>query len=258
MAKAVQDQTLQLPSLPPRRPRRRTATIVVAGIVGGLAVSGLSVAALRNDARTVRSETVATIPPTTAASPPTTATPETTVAPRPAVTSPPTTAAPPATVAPERLTSQSRLRVDGLGPVRIGMTLNEASAAAGVAIRLHPGESGGLDCSYAYAASGLDEVGFMVVGGRIVRIDVGHKDPARVKTLSGIGKGSTEAEVMRAYPGQIRVEGHPYVEGAHNLVYVPADPAFRPYSMIFESIDGRVARFRSGLADPVGWIEGCS
>jgi hypothetical protein len=253
MNTAVQDQTLRHPSLPPERPRR-VGLAVTASLVAALAVGGLSLAALRDDATTLRSEpqgvatTLAPVPTLVPA--PTTATPST-VAPQAPATSPATT------VAPERLTTESRLRLDGLGPVRIGMSLTEASAAAGVAIRLHPGESGGLDCAYA-RAEGLDEMAFMVVGGKIVRIDVGILGTDRVRTLSGIGKGSTETEVMKTYSGQIRVEPHHYVEGAHNLVYVPNDAASRPYSMIFEAVDGRVTTFRSGLADEVSWMEGCS
>ena len=238
MATAAPDPTLQLPSLPPGGRRRRRTVLLATGGAAVVALGTLAVVALRDE------------PVTVSAAPPTTTV--TTTAPATTVTAPPTTAAP------ERLTPDSRLRLDGLGPVRVGMTLAEASAAAGVPIRLHPGESGGLDCTYAYSVGAVDEVGFMVVAGRIVRIDVGHRPPDRVKTLSGIGKGSTEAEVMKTYPGRIKVEPHPYVRGAHNLVYVPNDAAYRTFSMIFESVDGRVTAFRSGFAEQVSWTEGCS
>lgn len=241
MATAVQDRTSQLD--PVRRKRRSRATLaVVAGAVATLAVSGLSWAALRNDSSTVRSEPL----PTTS-----------TAAPSPPVTPAPTTA-PPTPAAPERLTVDSRLSVNALGPVKVGMNLQEASAAAGVAIRLRPEESGGLDCTYARPERGIDGVAFMVEGGRIVRIDVVDTASGRVRTVSGIGRGSTEAEVMRTYGGQIRIEPHPYVAGGRNLVYVPGDAAFRPYRMIFEVIDGRVTAFRSGLADQASYPEGCS
>lgn len=258
MTTAEQDQTLRNPAIPPQRPRR--VWVAAAAIVAGLAVGGLSLSALRDDATTVRSQPRGADPTTTLAATPTTAGPVTTVANQPPATQPPA-AQPPANQPPaagERLTTESRLRLDGLGPVTIGMTLAEASAAAGVTIRLRPEESGGLDCTYARAAAGLEEMAFMVIGGKIVRIDVGFLGTDRVRTLSGVGKGSTEADVMKIYPGQIRVEPHHYVEGAHNLVYVPNDPASRQYSMIFEAVEGRVTSFRSGLADPVSWVEGCS
>ena len=247
MATAAPDPTLQLPSLPPGNRRRpKTAMLATAAIILVVAVGSLAVSALRDD-----SVTVSATPPTTTVAAPATTTPVPS-------TSPATVTAPPTTAAPERLTADSRLRLDGLGPVRVGMTLAEASRAARAPIRLHPEESGGLDCTYAYSAGAVDEVGFMVVGGRIVRIDVGHRPPDRVKTLSGIGKGSSEAEVLKTYAGQIKVEPHPYIRGAHNLVYVPRDAAYRSFSMIFEAVDGRVIAFRSGFVEQVGWTEGCS
>lgn len=276
MDTAVQDQTLRLPFLQPRRPRR-SGVVVAGGIVGALAVGGLGLAALRADSRTVRSSadtTVTTGVTAGAVTTPTSVTsaPATTAAPSPAVTAAPTAATPttappttlartavsPTTAAPERLTPDSRLSVDGLGPVRIGMTLDEAAAAAGLTIKLRPEESGGLDCTYAHPVNGSDEMAFMVVAGRIVRIDIGRTGPVRVRTLSGIGRDSTEADVMRTYAGHIQVEPHPYISGAHNLVYVPDDAAYAKYRMIFEAVDGRITNFRSGLADPVSWTEGCS
>jgi len=240
----------------------------VAVVLTGLALGGLTVVALRSDSVTLRSDVPNAAPDTEGPGSRTTLIPTTAVAapPSPSTTPTPTTAPPttlPSTTLPPpstalRLTPDSRLSVDGLGPVRIGMTLAEASAAAGVTIRLYPEQSGGLDCTYAHPVNDSDEMAFMVVAGRIVRIDIGRLGPNRVRTLSGIGRDSTEADVLKTYPGQIRVEPHPYVRGAHNLVYVPGDPAFRQYSMIFESVDGRVTAFRSGLTDPVSWTEGCS
>jgi len=125
-------------------------------------------------------------------------------------------------------------------------------------VRTEPTELYGPECQFAYPAEGPDELAFMLVHGRIARVDVGHLGPDRVTTVSGIGKGSTEDEVKRAYPGRIRVEGHPYVPAGHYLVYTPADPRLQHLSMIFET-DGRlVTSFRSGLKGPVAQIEGCS
>jgi len=164
------------------------------------------------------------------------------------------------TTSPERLTSESRLSLDGIGPVDIGMTFDRASAAAGVPIRLLDTPAG-PECRYAVpdrSARMGDELGFMVVDGRIARIDVGIMGPDRIRTLSGIGKGSTEAEVQATYPGRIRVEPHPYTQSGHYLVYVPNDARFRHLSMIFETINGEVRSFRAGLAEQVSWKEGCS
>lgn len=177
-----------------------------------------------------------------------------------ATTQIPTTTAPPATTVPQRLTADSRLSLEGIGPVRIGMTLNEASTAAGVPIRLEDMPPG-PECRYAVPdqASGTGaELGFMVVNGRIARIDVGIMGPDRIRTVSGIGKGNTEADVQATYPGRIRVESHPYIPNGRYLVYVPGDLGLRHLGMIFETVDGEVRTFRAGLAEEVSWTEGCS
>jgi len=207
--------------------------------------------------------TVATTGPNTGGSTATTAPPAaggstaTTVAPPPATTQP----APPVTTttpAPERLSASSRLSLDGLGPVDIGMTLDQASAAAGTPIRIRPGaDPFGPECQNAQAAD-LPEVGFMVINGRIARVDVGNGGGRRVTTVSGVGTGDTEETIKRTYLGRIRVEGHPYVPTGHYLIYVPADPALAHLSMIFETDGQVVTRFRAGMKGAVAQIEGCA
>jgi hypothetical protein len=234
------ETTASLPvSAKPRRRRLAVLIVAVAVVGAGIAVAGAIVEddpadRLATDAPLSSSDTVVS----------------TTVA------ATPTTQAPPPTTAPERLTAASRLSLEGVGPVRVGMTLSEASAAAGVPIRLQDIPAG-PECRYAYpeGAPGLGrEVAFMVLQGRIARVDVG----GAVRTVSGIGKGSTEAEVQATYPGRIRVEPHPYTRNGRYLVYVPADAGLRHLSMIFETENGQVQRFRAGLADPVAFPEGCS
>ncbi len=138
------------------------------------------------------------------------------------------------------------------------MTLAEASAAAGVPIRVPADDPFGPECQYAQAALGDDALRFMVIDGRIARVDVGNPGTSRVRTLSGVGLATTEEEVKQTYPGRIRVQGHPYVPGGHYLVYVPADPGVQHLSMIFET-DGRVVTsFRAGMKGAVAQIEGCA
>lgn len=137
------------------------------------------------------------------------------------------------------------------------MTLNQTSAAAGTPIRIRPGDPFGPECQNAYTAD-LPEVNFMVINGRIARVDVGDRGGRRVTTFSGVGTGDTEETIKRTYAGRIRVEGHPYVPTGHYLVYVPADPALAALSMIFETNGQVVTTFRAGLKGAVSQIEGCS
>ena len=186
-----------------------------------------------------------------------TASTATTVAPSPPPTQPAATVK--TTTAPERLTASSRLSLDGIGPVDIGMTLDQASAAAGTPIRIRPGDDPfGPECQYADAA-GLPELGFMVINGRVERVDVSDRGGrSRVTTVSGVGTGDSEETIKRTYPGRIRVEDHPYVLTGHYLVYVPADPALAHLSMIFETDGKVVTTFRAGMKGAVSQIEGCA
>lgn len=258
MPSADTDTTALLPLTAP--PRRRRSRLVLAGVLAGLvAAVALGITFLVDDDRPLASGPSA-VPSTADAST------------RPApggslgTSAPvgPTTSAPPApavtttsVVRPERLTAASQLSLQGIGPVDIGMTLEEASAAAGTPVRARPDDPFGPECEYAMAAA-VPEVAFMVINGRIARVDAGRSPGSRVTTVSGIGRGSTEDEVKRTYPGRIRVEGHNYVPNGHYLVYVPADPALAHLSMIFETDGKVVTTFRTGLKGAVAQIEGCA
>ena len=265
MATADTETTSILPlTQPPRRGGRRGQ--VAAGIVAGaLALGGLGFVLLADGEQrltttpaptttavagdgTVTTNTAAVVPTTTGAVVPTTTRP---VVPTTTSPSPPATTTTP--VRQERLSAGSRLSLDGIGPVDIGMTIDEASEAAGAPIRILPNPPFNPECHYAEAA-GIPEVKFMVINGRIARVDAS----GRVTTVSGMGKGSTEDAVKQTYPGRIEVQRHPYVPTGRYLVYVPADPDLAHLSMIFET-DGRVVTtFRAGMKGAVAQIEGCS
>lgn len=269
MAAAENDLTLQtsrLPSTPPPGGPRRPWAIAAGALALAVLVVG-AFAVLTDDGSRVRSETLRGTTPTTAESTPSTTAASVGQTGSPVGSSgdpggtakPSVTSAPPA---PQRLTSETRLSLDGLGPVDIGMTLDEASAAAGTPIRTRPDDPYGPECTYAYPQGGPDGVGFMVINGRIARVDIGtlrpSMRPSPVRTVSGIGIGSTEDEVKQAYPGRIRMEPAKYDPNGHDLVYLPADASVKHLSMIFQTDGQRVTSFRAGLAEPVAYTEGCS
>jgi hypothetical protein len=160
----------------------------------------------------------------------------------------------------ERLTPTSRLRVDGIGPVRIGMTLSAASAASGLQFTVDPQSSPHPErCGVAEPQGAPPGLSFMVEGGTtIVRIDVRAPEgvPQTITTDAGIDLGSPEAEVAAAYPG-IAVRPHPSLPGGRHLVHAPDDPRVKGFELLFET-DGRVVTsFRSGVIAVVDAPEGC-
>lgn len=208
MPAADTDRTSGLPTVGTER-RRRWPWAVLAGAValaGGLSYvlrAGGEGARPTRAASEAPASTVTTIGPDAGGSTATTVPPPpTTTQPAPTVTT---------TMATERLTASSRLSLDGLGPVDIGMTLDEASAAAGTPIRVRTEDPFGPECQYAYAA-GMPEVGFMVINGRIERVDVGDRGGRRVTTVSGVGTGDTEDRIDLVGGAASVVDGAPAVE----------------------------------------------
>ncbi|HEX2041199.1 MAG TPA: hypothetical protein VHF24_01070 [Acidimicrobiales bacterium] len=160
----------------------------------------------------------------------------------------------------ERLTPESRLGPGRIGPVRVGMTLAEASAASGLHFAVDPRSSPHPErCGVAVPEGTPPGVSFMVEGGTtIVRIDVRGplESPPPIATDAGIRVGSAEAEVAGAYPG-VAVRPHPSVPGGHYLVHIPEDPRVKGFELLFET-DGRVVTgFRAGVIAVVDAPEGC-
>ena len=258
MPAADTDRTSELPSIGRRRrrwPWALLAAAVATVSIGYAVLADGDGARLTSAASPTPDPTVTTTVPVAGGSTATTVAPaRTTTQPAPTVT---TTTVMTTTTAPERLSASSRLALDGLGPVDIGMTLEQASAAAGTPIRTRPEDAFGPECEYAYSAA-VPEVAFMVINGRVERVDVGFRPGRRVTTVSGVGNGDTEEKVKQTYPGRIRVSGHPYLPAGHYLTYVPADPALAHLSMIFETDGQVVTSFRAGMKGAVFQIEGCS
>lgn len=146
----------------------------------------------------------------------------------------------------------STAHASGFGPVRTGMTVAEAEHALGAPLvllgpRMEP-------CHYL-AVDGQPGVAFMIIDGRIARVDV--RRHATVQTAEGAGIGDTEARIHALYPGRVEVQPHKYAEG-HYLIVTPAAPADSAYRLIFETDGKRVTTFRTGRLPEVGWVEGCS
>ena len=146
--------------------------------------------------------------------------------------------------------ADSTAHARGFGPVRAGMTLAEAERALGAALISHQTEP-----CYFVVIDGRPDVAFMIIDGRIARLDVRRQ--ATVKTAEGAGIGDSEARIHALYPGRVQVQPHEYTDG-HYLVVTPESPADSTYRTIFETDGERVLRYRTGRLPEVSWVEGCS
>ena len=153
------------------------------------------------------------------------------------------------------ITPTSSLVIDGIGPIRVGMTLQEAANATGFPMATR-GIYDSEACDYYEAIGSPSGISFMVSDGRIVRVDI---DTETITTPSGAGIGSSTDDIKALYPGKIEASGHKYVPDGQYLRFVPTDAADQAYRILFETdADGKVTRFRSGFVEEVGYVEGCS
>jgi hypothetical protein len=164
------------------------------------------------------------------------------------------------------LTQQSKLAIDGIGPVRVGMTIAEAEHSAKVRfIDNERGES----CYYIRPQGGPQGLSFMVISprqdnrnyrniDRIARVDV--LPGSRITTVRGAKIGDTEQRIKSLYPGQIRVTPHEYTfsQGGHYLTFIPKDERDASYRLVFETLNNKVTVFRSGRLPEVEYVEGCA
>ena len=146
----------------------------------------------------------------------------------------------------------STAHASGFGPVHAGMTMAEAEHALGSPlVPLGPRS----EPCYSVVVGGRPGVTFMIIDGRIARLDVLQQ--ATVKTAEGAGIGDTEARIHALYPGRVEVQPSKYGDG-HSLIVRSEAPADSTYQMIFETDGKRVTGYRTGRLPEVRWVEGCS
>ena len=166
-----------------------------------------------------------------------------------------------------QLTSNSLVAIDGIGPVRVGMTIAQAEAAAGVRLIERGGRAGEGGCYYVWPQPEIHGLEFMVISSRsdnsidrqsdrIARVDVLRG--SGMTTVSGAHIGNTEAQIKSLYPGRIEVTPHEYDHAGHYLTFVPQDLLDRNYRLVFETDGRRVTRFRAGRLPEVQYVEGCA
>ena len=139
----------------------------------------------------------------------------------------------------------------GIGTVRAEMTLAQASRQVGTELRLPPAAE---RCAYVQPIAGLDSVMFMVVDGRIARVDV---TGGRIATAEGARTGDPEARIRNLYAGRLEEQPHEYTNGRY-LIVRPPERADSAYRLVFETDGNRVTRYRSGRLPEVMWVEGCA
>ena len=142
------------------------------------------------------------------------------------------------------------VRADGIGPLRVGMTLEEASRVLGeelvVAYAYFP------SCDHVRPSSLPGGVALMIVNDTIVRVEV---NDSTLTTSAAARVGMTEANLLEAYGARGSVTPHKYSGPEGHYVTIDADSA---HAIVFETDGVRVQRFRAGRQPEVAWVEGCA
>ena len=140
----------------------------------------------------------------------------------------------------------NRLSLEGLGPLRIGMTASEVRNAG---YRIAEPEFGELNGCAQVRIIEQEGVRLMFETDRVSRIEV---NTPNILSVSGAHVGQSEEEIKRIYGSRLIIEGHQYDPDGHYLKVLSHD---KKSSMVFET-DGKVAiEMRAGPATQ--YVEGC-
>lgn len=178
----------------------------------------------------------------------------------------PTPAASPASTG---LTANSEVGLKNVGPVVVGMTLEQLAQAANVTLIRQPDfdqAMSTLNCAYispgtipgyvpAPDSGNKSPLAFMIVDGKLARIDILGGD---FKTVAGIKVGSSEQEVQSAFGGS-PLPSRPFIGPPYRyLTATPRQADQANYRLVFESDGAKVVQFRVGQLPQVEWKNGCN
>jgi hypothetical protein len=146
------------------------------------------------------------------------------------------------------------LTPDGLGPVKIGSSLAALQNALGQRIDIRS-----KDCVlFADPGRHRPGVSYMIEERRVTRIGIDYyRDsnyPLTVRTLAGVGLGSTEDEVIKAYGDRVRVE--PY-DGDPSWHHLYVDEPDHSRGIAFDTDGKKVKSMRIGEYPSLRYTEGC-
>ncbi len=143
------------------------------------------------------------------------------------------------------------VRVDGIGPVKIGATARELSVVLGQEVTM-PTEEDEKGCFYVEDKR-HSGVSYMLTSGRVARIDVDTRGTA---TLSGAMVGDSAERLINLYGADFLEKKPHFYSGLPNL-YMTYWARNRQYGVRFETSDGKIARFYAGKIPELEYVEGC-
>jgi hypothetical protein len=140
------------------------------------------------------------------------------------------------------------IREDGVGPIKVDMTLAQLSAALHQELTADERDEEG--CFYINPR-GHDNVSFMIIDGHVVRAEV---NAPGISTSTGIQVGDSEAKVRKFYGARVQVTANPYLDTGLFLTIRSADGR---QGIRFITDKGKITMFFAGNYDAIQYVEGC-
>lgn len=145
------------------------------------------------------------------------------------------------------------LTVDGLGAVRIGMTIAAVEKAIGGKLEGAAIESDDI-CVEKVSKAGPQDVFYMFEDRKLSRISLG--EGSNIVTPRGIGVGATAAQVRRAYGPKLKSDEHPYEGPPGEFLTFWTVPGKRGIS--FETDTSRTVKVIHAGTGAIEYAEGCA
>jgi hypothetical protein len=155
---------------------------------------------------------------------------------------------------PAKLSDASQVTTAGLGALTFGLTVPVAEKAIGTRLLPDTAFAASGQCIVLKPEAGVDAVWFTVTKSTVERLDV--RPPSKVKTRSGAGVASTEAQLKTLFADRLTTTAKP---DGKTIVYTPQDAANANFRIIFElDLAGAVTSYRAGRVGAVEPLTPCS
>ena len=144
------------------------------------------------------------------------------------------------------LPTSARITTQGLGPIKLGMTVAQVEQAGKRELAF---EGGDVNADCATASLGTNVFGLFSKG-RIERIDVRSRT---YRTRTNIRVGDTQRKVLASYGPSLKRSPHKYVRGGFYLKLTVGSRR-----LVFETDGRRVTQVSSGNKPEIDYVEGCA
>lgn len=138
----------------------------------------------------------------------------------------------------------------GLGPIRAGMTVEQAMRLADFSglERRHPAG----ECWYLNFRGGSSAFDLMIIGGIVVRLEL--QAGSKLHTFTGARIGTTEAELEAMYGARLDSQPHKYDTNGRTITLRSSGG---DHGLRFETSRGRVTAIQAGPWEHLHYVERC-